>query len=79
MDIKPFQFVPTCTLCSDYWWSWKIYLPAFSGSDAKTVINQPSEFKGCGGNEVADLDSIVFMPTWRGQSPSLCIDHVLLF
>lgn len=79
VDVKPYQFVPTCTFCSDYWWSWKVYLPVFSGSGAETVINQPSDFSGCGGNEVADLDSIVFMPTWGGQTPSLCIDHVLLF
>ena len=79
VDVKPYQFVPTCTFCSDYWWSWKIYLPLFSGSGIDTIINQPSDFKGCGGNAVADLDSVVFMPTWGNQQPSFCIDHVLLF
>lgn len=62
-------------------WGYKVYLPAFEGRDPqKTVINDPSDFTGCGGNSVWDLNTIEFRHDGFGGSDDkfVCLDHIVL-
>jgi hypothetical protein len=66
--------------CADYYWRFTWYLPYFDGKkDHKppTVFNKPSQFKGCGGNSVWDLNEVQFRSDWGGDQ-WVCLDRVAL-
>lgn len=84
-DIKPIYFQPRCLpYCTDFFWAWRIYLPAFKGGATPldgphAVISGPADFAGCGHNSVGDLDRIEFRADshWAGDQ-WLCLDNVEL-
>ncbi len=44
-NVKPTQFAPRCTTCTDYWWLWDFSLAGFvPGGDPNQVI-RPGDFQ----------------------------------
>ncbi|GFR49513.1 hypothetical protein Agub_g11554 [Astrephomene gubernaculifera] len=78
IDSKPIYYEPMWKpYAQTYYWGWQIYLPVFNGWKVNSVINKYSDFTGCGGNSVWDLDTIEFRNDgWAEQWA--CVDRVRL-
>lgn len=76
-DVKPSEFRPTCTYCTDYWWRYDIFFSAFAGYGSKSIINHSKFFMGCGKNKPSELEYLEYR-NMNKDSMFLCIDDVAL-
>eukprot|EP00198_Chlamydomonas_reinhardtii_P012309 XP_001701646.1 predicted protein [Chlamydomonas reinhardtii] len=78
ISMKPIYMEPTWRpYATNYFWGWQVYLPIFNGWPVDSVINNPYDFTGCGGNSVWDLHTVEFRNDgWSDQW--VCLDRVRL-
>ncbi|PNH07993.1 Expansin-A1 [Tetrabaena socialis] len=77
LNNKPTYYEPTYPYGTYYFWGWQVYLPVFAGWPDNSVTSQYSNFQGCGGNSVWDLNTVEFRNDgWSEQW--VCVDRVRL-